>query len=495
VDLEAYRRSAEEFVSELTGEFYRHYAGLKEGYEIEPIYARHAELFETGAVVELRDLLTAAPPGSDERRRLTLLLDFALEGRLGEATKTAEAELARREAALKIELDGGESLGFRESAVAQANEPDCDRRAAIEMARLDATKNHLNDLYEEVIGTQHALARDLGYASYRELCAEAKGIDLGALNDDTTAFGQRSTPKYREVVGPALNASLGYGLEHFARADIPRFFRAPELDALFPSADLVRSFEQTMHGLGVDVHAQPGVILDVEPRPNKSPRAFCAPVRAPGEVYLVLAPTGGHEDYSVLFHEGGHTEHYASVDPELPFEFRLLGDNSVTETFAFLFQHLVENPAWLERRLGVSDSAPVAAHARAQRLIYLRRYAGKLAYELELHETDGALAELAPRYAELLGSALQIDWPQETFLSDVDPGFYSACYLRAWALEAHLRRHLVQQFGPAWFEVPEAGEVLLSLWREGQRRAPEELLHALTGEQLRFGVLLEDLAL
>jgi hypothetical protein len=49
VDLEAYRRSAEEFVSELTGEFYRHYAGLKEDYEIEPIYARHAGLFELGA--------------------------------------------------------------------------------------------------------------------------------------------------------------------------------------------------------------------------------------------------------------------------------------------------------------------------------------------------------------------------------------------------------------------------------------------------------------
>jgi hypothetical protein len=495
VDLEAYRRSAEEFVSELTGEFYRHYAGLKEGYEIEPIYARHAELFEAGAVVELREHLAAAPPGSDQRRRLTLLLDFALEGHLGEATKTAEAELARREAGLKLELDGGESIGFRESAVAQANEPDAARRVAIEKARLEATNDHLNDLYEEVIGTQHALARRLGYASYRELCAEAKGIDLAGLNVETSAFAERSAPKYGEVVDPALRASLGYGLEHFARADIPRFFRAPELDRLFPRAELIGSFEQTLHGLGIDVRSQSGVIFDVESRPNKSPRAFCAPVRAPGEVYLVLAPTGGHEDYSVLFHEGGHTEHYASVDPELPFEFRMLGDNSVTETFAFLFQHLVENPAWLERRLGVSDPGPVAGHARAQRLIYLRRYGAKLAYELELHDGDGALTELAPRYAELLGAALQIDWPQETFLSDVDPGFYSACYLRAWALEAHLRRHMTERFGPAWFEVAEAGAVLISLWREGQRRAPEELLDELAGERLRFGVLLEDLAL
>jgi hypothetical protein len=75
VELEDYRRSAELFVSELTGEFYRHYAGLKDSFEIEPIYARHAGLFEAAAVTELRGLLAAAPPGSEERRRLTLLLD------------------------------------------------------------------------------------------------------------------------------------------------------------------------------------------------------------------------------------------------------------------------------------------------------------------------------------------------------------------------------------------------------------------------------------
>ena len=59
---------------------------------------------------------------------------------------------------------------------------------------------------------------------------------------------------------------------------------------------------------------------------------------------------------------------------------------------------------------------------------------------------------LGDRYAELIGGALQVDWPRETFLADVDPGFYCACYLRAWALETHLRAFLRERFGPAWFE-------------------------------------------
>jgi hypothetical protein len=216
-------------------------------------------------------------------------------------------------------------------------------------------------------------------------------------------------------------------------------------------------------------------------------------------VYLVVAPVGGRDDYATLFHEGGHTEHTANVDPRLPFEFRCLGDNSISETYAFLLQHLVEAPEWLSRRLGVDDAEDLVSHARAQRLLYLRRYAGKIAYELELHTArDGGPGEwrgLARRYSELLGDALQIEWPTQTFLADVDPGFYCACYLRAWALETHLRRHLRERFGPAWFESPEAGQVLQRLWRDGQRLDAEELLGELTGERLDFGVVLADLDL
>ena len=88
-------------------------------------------------------------------------------------------------------------------------------------------------------------------------------------------------------------------------------------------------------------------MLDLESRPGKTPRAFCAPVVPPDEVYLVLTPIGGREDYAILFHEGGHAEQFAHMAPELPFEFRCLGDAAATEVFAFLLQHLTDDPAWL----------------------------------------------------------------------------------------------------------------------------------------------------
>jgi hypothetical protein len=496
MDLDGYRRSAEAFISELMEEYYRHYAGHKQRYEVEAVYERHPELFAPGMVDSLRGLVSSAPPGSEGGRRLRILLDFAIDGLIGQATKELEGELGRREASLSIELDG-ESIGFRESAVVQANEADAGRRAVIEEARLELIERELNPLYRELIERQHEFARELGYASYRHMCAECKQMDLDRLAEQTARFARRTATPYPTMIEPELRETLGLGLQELRRSDLPRFFRTPESDRYFPAERLVDSFIASLGALGIDISAQPGVVLDVQSRPGKAPRAFCAPVRTPDEVYLVIAPVGGRDDYSALFHEGGHTEHFANMAPELPFEYRFLGDHALTESFAFLFQYMIEDPVWLSVYLGIEQAEQLAAHARAVRLVYLRRYTAKLAYERELHgprKAGSSLDAFPARYAELLGGALLIPWPSQTFLSDVDPGFYCACYLRAWALETHLRRFLRERFGERWFQTRDAGEVLRGLWRHGQRLSAEELLGELTGEELDFASLAGEFA-
>jgi hypothetical protein len=496
MDLDLYREAAETFLAELTREYYRHYAGLQESYEIEPIYDRHRALFTRKAVEDLRAARARAAGGSEQQRRTRMLLDFTVDGYVGQATKSLEADLARAEAALTIDLDG-RRIGFREAAAAQANEPDPGRRQEIEQAQLALTETRLGPLHRDLLHTQHRCAAELGWSSYREMCEECKGVDLAGLAGQTAAFSNATAPAFPELLEPELRRAVGRRLDELRRADLPRFFRATEQDRHFPADRLARSFVETMRGLGIEVGAEHGVMFDLEPRPSKSPRAFCAPVRVPGEVYLVVTPIGGWDDYSAMFHEGGHAAHAANVDPGLPFEFRHLGDDSVSETYAFLLQHLVEDPGWLSHTLGVEDPSDLVTHVRAQRLLHMRRYAAKLAYELDLHGSNGDadLDVLACRYSALLGTALQIPWPRETFLADVDPGFYCACYLRAWALETYLRAYLRERFGPAWFESAEAGEVLRGLWRDGQRLTAEELLAELTGQPLDFAAVLADLGL
>ncbi|MBB4665002.1 hypothetical protein [Conexibacter arvalis] len=503
MELAAYREQAEAFVAELGDAYHRHYAGLDDGFAVEEIYARHAALFSREAVERLGeaaaaadDVATAGAGGEDAARRLRMLRDFAVEGHLGRATAALAERLAEREAGLRLDV-GGTMLGFRESAVAQANEPDRERRLAIERARLEATAEALNPLHREALERTRELTAALGWPSYRALCAELKGLDLASLSRQTEAFLEATDAAYGDVLAPAVERTVGVPLARLARADLPWFFRARDEDSAFPAERLLGAYEATLAGMGLEATAGGRVLLDVEPRPRKSPRAFCVAVRAPRDVRLVVAPVGGRDDYVALLHEGGHAQHFAHVDESLAFEYRHLGDNAVTEAFAFLFDHLAEDPEWLRRRLGVrDDDGALAVHARAARLVYLRRYCAKLAYELVAHgEEPPGDALLADVYARALSGAIGVAWPTETHLADMDDGFYVAAYLRAWALETHLRRWLRDRFGGAWFEVPEAGAALRALWREGQRLTAEELLASLTGETLDFGMLAADLGL
>jgi hypothetical protein len=213
----------------------------------------------------------------------------------------------------------------------------------------------------------------------------------------------------------------------------------------------------------------------------------------PEEVHLVVPPIGGREDFATLLHEGGHAEHYGNTEAALPFEFRHLGDNAVTESFAFLLEGLTADPAWLREVLGIEDPDAAVSHARAARLLMLRRYSAKIAYEVEIHGPGVELESMRSRYVELLSDRVGVAWPGETWLSDVDPGFYVACYLRAWALELSWRRALRERFGESWFRHPEAGEWLLALWGQGQRLGAEELLGETLGESLDFDGLASEL--
>jgi hypothetical protein len=478
VDLDAYRAEAEEFVGALELEYVLHLSGRKVEFDIEPIYERHARLFERGAVERLRE--AEAP---------LELVRFAAEGHIGQATKAEAAELARLEATLTVEANGAE-LPYRQSSIEQANEPSPERRAALEAARLRVMDAELNPLHVEAHERAAALARELGWSSTVHMSEELSGIDLQGLGRQCEEFLAATEPWYEDVLTPELERELGFGFDRLRRSDIAAFMRAPALDWAFPRDRLLPSYELTLEGLGLD---GAGVLLDLEERPNKTPRAFCAPVRVPDEVHLVMALVGGRDDYEVLFHEAGHAQHFARMERDLPVEARYLGDNSVTEGFAFLFQHLVSSPEWLEATLDVHEPRELIRHAHATRLLMLRRYCGKLMYELELH--SGELNGAAPaRYSERLSGAVGVDWPATSWLSDVDAFFYAARYLRAWAFETHLRRVLSDRFGPRWFAEPEAGTVLRSLWREGQARCADELLGELTGERLELSAVARDLA-
>jgi hypothetical protein len=299
------------------------------------------------------------------------------------------------------------------------------------------------------------------------------------------------TEKLWEREGDKLFRSrLGIGLGDARPWDVARLFRAPELDKLYPDKQMLPALEATLADLGIDLHGQENVHLDLEARPSKSPRAFCAPIDVPGKVMLVIQPIGGKDDWEALFHEAGHTEHYAHTSASLPMEARRLGDMAVTEGWAMLMQHLVTEPAWLNRRLDVPRVEELARDGAVSLLYFVRRYAAKLLYEIEFFQAADA-KQMRGRYAEILGDSLKLPVNPESYLDDIDGSFYVIGYLRSWAFEAQLREFLRSEFGNDWFAKREAGELLRELWSLGQGPTADALLKDVTGAKLEMASVAE----
>ncbi len=474
-ELDAYRTEADRFIAELDEEYYLHYAGLKESLELGPIYAGHEELTK----LEKANAIGRAAGDPQVRE----LWRFACEGHIGELTREYEERIAKLEAELEADVDE-EKVPFRMIRPVLANEPDRAKRRRLNTARGELTEEYLNPIYHEAVTAMHGLAPALGAPSYAELYRRF-GFSLDGLAEQCRALLDSTEALYEDSADRLFRKRVGIGLDDAGSWDVARLFRAPEWDSAFPKESMLPALEVTLSDLGIDLRAQQNVHLDIEERPLKSPRAFCSPIEVPGRVMLVIKPMGGPDDWHALFHEAGHTEHFAHTSSGLPMEARRLGDNAVTEGWAMLFEHLVDEPAWHERRLNMPRPEEFAAEGATLLLYIVRRYSAKLLYELELH-TTGDLAAARPRYVELLADALKIEPMQADYLADVDSGFYASCYLRAWAFEAQLRTHLREQYGNAWFAKREAGSLLRELWSEGQRYTADELLREVTGAELEL---------
>jgi hypothetical protein len=475
-EIEALSADADRFHAELDEETYLHFAGLKETYDLAPIYERHERLTELDTALAL-----GASVDGDRRRRE--LWKFACEGYLGNFVSEEEERVAELEATLTATVDG-EEMPFRMLKPRLGNEENRDVRERVEVARNELTEEHLNALELQAAQVVQRETRRLGAENYADLYRRF-GFPLDDLAEQCRRFLAETDDLWEEAGDRFFRSRVGIGLGEMKRWDLGRAWRGADWDAAFPAEAMLPALEVTLAELGIDLYGQRNVELDLEERPNKDPRAFCSPIEVPGRVVLVMKPEGGPADWRTLFHEAGHTEHFAHTSPALSPEERRLGDNAVTEGWAMLLEHLTIDPVWLERRLDFPRPYEFAAEGATELLWLVRRYSAKLLYELEFHTADD-LTELRPRYVELLTDATKVEPAGVDYLGDIDDGFYASQYLRAWALEAQLRTYFRERFGNAWFSKREAGSLLRELWAEGQKPTADELLREVTGEALEL---------
>jgi hypothetical protein len=468
--------------------------GEKETSEQAAIVERYRDLFSRAQLDVLHEAESAG--GGDERELFYRLRKTCEAGLIAAELAAREDELENRLLAARVEWRG-EELPLRTAQAKLAVLPGYGDRDELG-ALANAESALFNDDRRELLAAGESLEGELsGEPDAIARNADEKGISLQELERVLDATAQATADAYAGLRGRWFEKLLGPEREDVPSSSHTSYLRRlSPLEQTYSKDRAVEVCVATLAALGLDLERMPGIRLDLDDRPQKSPRACVIASDPPNVVHLITRAQGGLHDYQAFLHEAGHALHYAGVDPRLPYTFRKLSrDHALTEVYSYIVEAISREPGWHAEHFGLDDEQ---AAENAEATVFLeallfRRYTAKLQFELEFWGRFREDGGTPGGYSERLTAATGIHYPAENYLSDMDSGFYSADYLRAWIRSAQLRQFLVREVGESWWRSPETGERLLELFREGTRPTSEEIAGRLGYDPLDTGPLLHEL--
>lgn len=450
--------------------------GEKEVSEQAAIVARYPDLFtreQLAALGEAEGLLDG-----DLRERAARLRVTCRGGIVAAALAEREDALENALLAARVQWQG-EELPLRAAQARLATIADYGERDALGAVHREAS-SAFNDERRVLLREREALDAELSGDSDPVRRSEAeKDVSLDTLADALDAAGEATRAPFESLRERWFGRLLGPDRDPAPASSHTAWMRRlSPLASTFSQERSVPVCMATLRELGFDLESERGIRLDLEDRPQKSPRACVIASDPPRVVHLITRAQGGLHDYEALLHEAGHALHYAGCDPEAPYTFRRLSrDHALTEIYSFLLDSIAREPGWHALHFDVSGEQALA-HAEAASFLdglLFRRYAAKLRFELEFWRRFPADGGTAAGYAERLSEATGLTYHPDAYLADMDAGFYSADYLRAWIRAAQLRARLRADIGQEWWRRPETGALLRDLFREGTRPSSEEV--------------------
>jgi hypothetical protein len=468
--------------------------GEKEVSEQAAIVARYADLFSRDQLQTLHQEEQGAD--GEQREWLYRLRKTCESGLIAAELAEKDDELENAILAARVTFKG-EELPLR-SAVAQLavlsdyydrdvlGELQREKSAEFNEARLELLRAY-EELEADLTEEPDPIARS----------EEEKQISLRELESVLRAASERIESVFLELRETWFERLLGPERERQpSSAHMGYIRRLSPLDATYTKERATEVCLATLSALGFDLAADRNIRLDLDDRPQKSPRACVIASDPPHVVHLITRAQGGLHDYQAFMHEAGHALHYAGCDPNLPYTFRRLSrDHALTEIYSYISEAITREPGWHAEHFGLSEEE---AQTNAQATVFLeallfRRYTAKLQFELDFWSHFEQAGTESDDYAEKLTAATGVRYPRDGHLADMDGGFYSADYLRAWIRHAQLRAYLIDQIGEDWWRSEQTGEILRELFAEGTKPSSEEIAVRLGYEPYETAPLVAEL--
>lgn len=493
--LAALRAKGDALLEEIARESYAARAGLKTGIDLQSIYERYSDIAGPESLALSLQSFKLAQSERD-RWRAGLLLNWQIDLQSSRSLAALDEAEMLWESTANVEVSAGQTIPFRRINAAIAGESDREQRLVMEAGRAAAMEQGLAPLRLERLKRELAFLAEMQLGdSYTSIFESLSGISIGALAEQCTEFLRATQELWDALRTSVIRRVLRIDPSDANRADVAMLIQGHEFDRHF-TKDTDVCLRRFARGFGLDPTANGHIVFDTAARDGKLPRASCASVRVPQELYLVIQPQGGQSDVHEALHEFGHALHFGHTSEELDFEFRRLGDNSVSEAYAMLLDHLTYDPTWLATFTTLRGTE-LKTFVRAQgfsELFSVRRYAAKLLFESQLYASDADWGSLPDLYVKLLDSATGFRHHRSAAFVDLDRQYYVVRYLRAWQLQALLRGELTTRYGPFWWNNPEAGPWMRdSMWRLGQSESADALSSRICRQGLSFDELVRSI--
>lgn len=477
MDIQNLEKDFAKFIYELETEDRLVRVGLKDKLESAKIYAKYKDLFTKENLEAIgKEIFTVK--SKTEKEILERFYFVIASSFIGHKNAALEDSIKTFFANATGKV-GNETLAYYQIAPRISKESIFDKRELLDDAVAKITTK-INPKQKRLLSEEVGLIVKLGFEGYLDYFSKSKNLNYADFNKIVGKLLVSTDKIWIQVMSRVSQDVLKRPFKNIRTCHMSYLRSMSMFDNFYSKEKVIPIFTKFVQGMGLGDLLK-NIKIDDAQRPKKNPRAVCYWPDPPREVHLVIKPIGGEQDFEAVFHEGGHALHGAAASEKLPFAFRVLSrSNALTETYAFILEDLVFDPLWLSGFLNVSafSGERIRKQAYFVNLMMLRRYLGKFSYEYQLF-TAMKFAQGPALYVKNLKSATGFIPRAENWLSDMDGGFYSADYLRAWIAAAAIKDYLRRKFGTKWFTNKKAGEFFRDLYEAGVRDELEDVVKKL----------------
>jgi oligoendopeptidase F len=343
-------------------------------------------------------------------------------------------------------------------------------------------QSRLDTLFLRMLGLRRSLARNAGFANYRDYAWQALArFDYtpedcktfhDAIEAEVVPLATRFLEEDRQALG--LNAMRPWDfdwrhpLDPMGREPLKPFSNPKELEE-----GAQRVFNAIDPQLGTQFSRMRQGWLDLGTRKGKAPGGYCEYFAVSGSPYIFMSAVGTHDDVNTLLHEGGHAFHAFAFGAAQPLVWNHWSPMEFAEVGSMAME-LLAHP-YLERDRGGFYSPDDARRARTQHLRGIVRF---LPYMAIVDAFQHWLYTEAPE--NVSAHDLNANWVRlwDRFSPGVDwTGLEDVKHAR-WHWQGHL-------FGSPFYYVEYGMAQLgaLQVWQNAlhdQSRALEQYKHALS---------------